>query len=309
MDDLRSRQQEMPMVASRRDKIRLLIPYIVIFILFAIWMIFLIFITSGSSRNVTYYDALNQQDVSSDYTSTIPLERYLIEPLVAVAFTLAADPLDFLLVYLIGYVVLRLAYLLIARFIARGSQKKEFLLNQGRSVFNFTWKYQLITFGILAMILLIGYQINGFHFVNLHFRMLIQILIIISLILFVGKITWNVIMIVHPKMKIKLKRKKKWKDLLRKSPRYWGHKVFDVIGRESRYGLSFLLMFLISCFGLMSLSLPTQKTITNLGPNEYLFDFHVHTIYSDGSLSPEQRIDWYISQGINGAVFTDHDNL
>jgi hypothetical protein len=60
---------------------------------------------------------------------------------------------------------------------------------------------------------------------------------------------------------------------------------------------------------LISTKFPTQKLKADLGPNEFLFDFHVHTTMSDGWISPEQRIDWYVEQGIQGAVFTDHDNL
>jgi hypothetical protein len=39
-----------------------------------------------------------------------------------------------------------------------------------------------------------------------------------------------------------------------------------------------------------------------------LLDLHSHTTVSDGYLSPSQRIDWYISQGINGAVISDHNS-
>jgi hypothetical protein len=46
-----------------------------------------------------------------------------------------------------------------------------------------------------------------------------------------------------------------------------------------------------------------------LDEDEFLFDFHVHTIFSDGWLTPEERVLWYIDQGIDGAAFSDHDNI
>ncbi|MHA1612365.1 MAG: PHP domain-containing protein, partial [Promethearchaeota archaeon] len=49
-----------------------------------------------------------------------------------------------------------------------------------------------------------------------------------------------------------------------------------------------------------------QQLSTDLSPNEFLFDFHVHTSTSDGSLSPRDRVEWYIDQGIHGAAFSDH---
>ena len=48
---------------------------------------------------------------------------------------------------------------------------------------------------------------------------------------------------------------------------------------------------------------------TSLDDDEFLIDFHVHTIYSDGWLTPEERVMWYIEQGIDAAFFTDHDNI
>ena len=53
---------------------------------------------------------------------------------------------------------------------------------------------------------------------------------------------------------------------------------------------------------------PTQEIHANLDSDEFLFDFHVHTTFSDGSLSPQERVQWYMSQGIHGAAFSDHNN-
>ncbi|MHA2473640.1 MAG: PHP domain-containing protein, partial [Promethearchaeota archaeon] len=60
---------------------------------------------------------------------------------------------------------------------------------------------------------------------------------------------------------------------------------------------------------LISTPFPTHNIKTNLAPDEFLFDFHIHTTMSDGWISPEQRVDYYLDHGISGAAFTDHDNI
>ncbi|GAM23618.1 hypothetical protein SAMD00019534_067930 [Acytostelium subglobosum LB1] len=40
-----------------------------------------------------------------------------------------------------------------------------------------------------------------------------------------------------------------------------------------------------------------------------LLDPHCHTTYSDGSLSPEQNIQWHIDNGYNAMIVTDHNNI
>jgi len=86
-------------------------------------------------------------------------------------------------------------------------------------------------------------------------------------------------------------------------------KALDLVGRETRYALAGIVLVMVGFFTLASAVLPNYTMRTTLGPNEYLFDLHVHTWYSDGSLSPQQRVDWYIQQGIRGAAFTDHEGM
>lgn len=38
-------------------------------------------------------------------------------------------------------------------------------------------------------------------------------------------------------------------------------------------------------------------------------EFHTHTNYSDGSMSPEQVVDWAIAYGFHVLFVTDHNNL
>lgn len=40
-----------------------------------------------------------------------------------------------------------------------------------------------------------------------------------------------------------------------------------------------------------------------------VLDGHSHTIVTDGSLTPEQNIQWHLANGFNAAIVTDHNNL
>jgi hypothetical protein len=82
-----------------------------------------------------------------------------------------------------------------------------------------------------------------------------------------------------------------------------------VFVRETKYAVAAVLVGLIAYATLTGLQLPNYVIRTSLGPDEYLIDFHMHTWYSDGSLTPAERVESYIQQGISGAAFTDHDNL
>jgi predicted metal-dependent phosphoesterase TrpH len=40
-----------------------------------------------------------------------------------------------------------------------------------------------------------------------------------------------------------------------------------------------------------------------------VFDQHSHTIYSDGSLTIKQNVEWHIAMGYNALAITDHNNM
>jgi len=84
-------------------------------------------------------------------------------------------------------------------------------------------------------------------------------------------------------------------------------------GKPAQEILHFLEIFLIITVGgviTLGIPWPMQKiTINSPSPNEFLFDFHTHTYFSDGTLSPEARVQWYIEQGIDGVAVTDHSSL
>jgi hypothetical protein len=147
--------------------------------------------------------------------------------------------------------------------------------------------------------------IQGFYFINRNFMVLIQIAVTLSIILIITYTFLIVIKIVNPYLKLKFSRSK------RKQERVRARKYSESIGREVRVFLAMGFLLLGSNIMLISIPFPTHKIvpIIELDADEYLMDLHVHTIYSDGWLTPEERVAWYMNQGIKIAAFSDHDNL
>lgn len=73
--------------------------------------------------------------------------------------------------------------------------------------------------------------------------------------------------------------------------------------------VAFCLLLALQLFGagywLVSFREPARKLDTPFTA----FDFHTHTTYSSGLLTPQQQIDWHRKRGFSGLAFTDSDRL
>lgn len=73
--------------------------------------------------------------------------------------------------------------------------------------------------------------------------------------------------------------------------------------------LFFLLLIALQLFGasywLVSFRAPARVLRTPYTA----FDFHTHTTYSSGLLSPQQQINWHRARGFRGLAFTDSDRM
>jgi hypothetical protein len=73
--------------------------------------------------------------------------------------------------------------------------------------------------------------------------------------------------------------------------------------------VAFLLLLSLQVFGasywLVSFRTPARKIDTPFTT----FDFHTHTTYSSGLLTPQQQINWHRARGFKGLAFTDTDRL
>ncbi|MHA1369831.1 MAG: PHP domain-containing protein [Promethearchaeota archaeon] len=279
---------------------------VLVTLVFACWMTFILSTRANSSRDPIFEDYLNDQDVSAEYESRVPTSRYLIEPLVGYDTMVCSDLGAVLLLIILSYLVCRILYLLAARGLFHENEKFQFMIDRIRTVFNFSGKYCFLVFLIELIIFLIGYTTLGFLFVNHYFMGFLQVWFLITLLLIVGKSIYVIIGTIHPSIKVRVKARKNWMD--KSKGIYWRHKIINVFAREPRYFLFFFVLSFVATYSLISTELPTQKFETDLEDGEMLIDFHVHTTMSDGALSPEERVRWYLDQGIHAAAFSDHQN-
>jgi hypothetical protein len=47
----------------------------------------------------------------------------------------------------------------------------------------------------------------------------------------------------------------------------------------------------------------------DFGPYNVILEMHSHTYFSDGSMSPEQMVEWAIAYGYTAVVVSDHNNI
>jgi len=132
----------------------------------------------------------------------------------------------------------------------------------------------------------------------------VQIGVHFAMILIFIKVAYTLLKLFHPKLTLNLSRKNSNQKTKRKAK-------LHLVKRETVFYIGIGVLLLGVNIVLISTPFPPHKIkpIVPLEDDEFLFDFHVHTIFSDGWLTVEERIDWYIKQGISGAAFSDHDNI
>ena len=170
----------------------------------------------------------------------------------------------------------------------------------------FAFKLFSITVLVMGTIILIGYLILGFFFVSRYFMVIIQLGIRIAILILLIKISYIILKLLQPNLKLFYESNKS-KKLPKKDRRLSNYS--RVGKRELIYMLGTAYLFLAANILLISIPFPTHRIETDLAGDEFLFDFHCHTTMSDGWLTPEQRVLYYIEHGISGAAFSDHDNI
>jgi len=273
--------------------------FTIITICFCIWIILLIVGGIFASRNVSFFDALAQKDVTSEYTSIIPLTRYFLEPFIGTTFTIG-EGYSIILTFLVIYAIIRVVYIIIREKIVVKSKKFSHLTNFIRTYLWYVFIVFLLLYAGMGSYLGIGYAFLGFHFINDHWMNTILYAVTASFIVILVILGLMIVQLMRPKGRLKLERNYTPPKLI--------PKILKITGNEVRYLFTIMTLFLALSFFSLTINYPTQIIQTHLNSDQYLFDFHVHTTMSDGYLTPEARVDWYISQNIRGAAFTDHDN-
>jgi len=269
---------------------------------FLLWVVFLVILSIISERSVIFYDALGQVDVSSEFSSQLPLLRYVIEPFYVIAYILEYE-FTWVYLFLIFYPILRIIYLYLKKRGMFNSKKFRYINYLLADIIFFAFKVLILAIIIVGLYVAIGFFIQGFLFVSKNFMVAIQLGFHIAFILILIKMIYTIIKLFHSKLKLSLSKKTLFQTPVRNAKIRVKQEIIFFIGIGG----------LLICSNIILISTPFPPhriiPIIPLEDDEFLFDFHVHTIYSDGWLSVEERINWYMQQGISGAAFSDHDNI
>ena len=279
----------------------------IISLIFSIWMVVLVFLAVIGPRKIVFYDALGLIDVSSEYSSVLPWFRYIIEPFAIIAFIFEYE-FTWLLLVIIVYPILRVIYVILRKSRRLNSRKYNQIRHVLTDFIYFVFKVFSITLVVILLIILIGYLIQGLFFVNRYFMVIVQIGIHLCYILMGIKVGYTLLKLIHPRLKLNLASK--IENNVRRANSKKTRITYN-LKKESVFFAGIVFLLLGTNIVLLSIAFPPHRIvpITPLDDDEFLFDFHVHTTFSDGWLTPEERVIWYIDHGISGAAFSDHDNI
>ena len=267
---------------------------------FIIWIIFLLVLAIFSSRKIYFFDALSQTDVTSQYQAVIPVARYFIEPLAGISFLLS-NFADWILTIIVCYALIRIGYVLLQKKEIFNSEKFKLIAILTRNFLSFVLIVLSLTFSGVLVFLLIGYSLEGILFFDHSWQTALQTGLIAGFLLILAKLSIVIIKLVHPRLRFNYKRKHSAKSASRK--------ILGRTGTEIKYFFTFILLFASLSILLMASRFPTYTIQAELGEDEFLFDFHVHTRVADGFLTPAARVDYYIQHGIAGAAFSEQNSI
>jgi len=277
--------------------------FTIISIVFLTWIAFLVILSIIGRRTVIFFDVLGQVDVSAQFTSKLPLLRYFVEPFMAIGVILEYE-FTWMFLFLIFYPILRGIYFFLKKKGMFSSNKYRYISYPIVDVIYFCFKVLSLSILIVAIYILFGYLIQGYFFVARYFMIPIQLAVHLSMILIFLKIAFVILKLFHPKLSLSLSKKFLKQETQRRAK-------IQTIKREAVFYVGIGVLLLSANIILISTPFPPHKIIPTvpLEDGEFLFDFHVHTTFSDGWVTVEERINWYMQQGISGAAFSDHDNI
>ena len=234
--------------------------------------------------------------------------RGVFEPLIGSFLIIGLEFEYWILILVIFYPTIRAVILLLDKFRYNQRIKSNFISVMFQDALRFTFIWGLLVFLLGIITLGIGYLIGGALFLSNNFRWILKVISWANFGMFTGKLLFSIIVYLIKKTDTHVKFHKirtKYLSKIRKD------KIKSVLISTKREVVKFLATFwliLMLTQGMQYIYFPTQtiEPTFSLAPDEFLFDFHCHTTYSDGILSPAQRVQWYIDQGIHGAVERAH---
>jgi len=260
----------------------------IITLIFSIWIVVLVFLALVDTRTIIFYDALGLIDVSSEYSSVLPWFRYIIEPFAILAFIFEYE-FTWLLLVVIMYPILRVIYVFLRKSGKLNSRKYNQIRHVLTDFIYFVFKVFSITLVVILLIILLGNLIQGFFFVNRYFMVIIQIGIHLAYILVGIKVGYTLLKLIHPRLKLNLGSK--IENNIRRANSKKTRITYN-LKKESVFFAGIVFLLLGTNVVLLSINFTPHRIIptTPLEDDEFLFDFHVHTTFSDGWLTPEERV-------------------
>ena len=278
-----------------------------VFVAFLGWLIYIAIV--GTRSPLFIVDTLDQVVTPSSYTSNLNFFRGIFEPIIGSFLIVGLEFEYWIMILIILYPTIRAIILILDKFRYEQRLKSNTisLIFQDALRFTFIWGLLVFLLGIITFG--IGYLVVGVLFLSNNFRWILKVVSWASMSLFTGKLVYNIIMRGIKRNNNHLKFLDIRTKLLSKIRQI---KLKNFMISSKKEIMKFLATFwfvLMLTQAMQYIYFPTQTVETTLGPNEFLFDLHCHTTYSDGVLTPRQRVNWYMDQGIHGAAFSDHHNL
>ncbi len=276
-------------------------------IVFVAWEIFLIICVIFSVRSPLFFNVLTQTDVSSQYQSMLPAELYWLEPFVGPIIALIGDLVPdspMIIFFIIFYPVARI----LMNFLNRS---KHFKTNEKKTILLTYLRRFLNVLSVCFLIMMAGFfivlQIIGTLMGDILYQDLVNGVLHVVIqgagLLFLGLLAYYILLLLVPRGKLKIKSQSA--ERRNKPPQ---HRKIRRVLKESAYFGEYMVVLAVILLNSISMLLPTQQFVTPLAEGEILFDFHVHTTFSNGYITPEDRVQWYVEQGISGAAFTDRNS-
>jgi hypothetical protein len=273
-------------------------------------IILLLATTTPPTPAVLCLDTLHSIDVSDQYTFTPTIFRIVLEPVVGTVRVLLFST-DGLLAICVGYLLIRLFFSI------HQKKSKTNIMPQSLAPL---WEGMLsgfvgllfLSFIVTLISLLIGFAIGGFLVIGKNAFIIMEWIANGLTLFFIGILVCGVVMLRNPAGKITAVLNRMQNQYYRWRSRRKGFQLIEKKGsvrKVAREGRRLVVVFgFVGFFILIGVFAPNppKKLSTSLDPDELLFDFHVHTSRSDGMISPQERVRWYLDQGIHGAAFSDH---
>ncbi len=275
-----------------------------------VWLFF------ASTFTINYYDFVGQTFVNDHYTTELSPIQVLLEPILGLNNLIQSmQPVEYL-GFLFLYAVTRVVVLFVDRVRYHGRLLQHpWIRAVARGIDNGFWLSILVLVGP-ALFIYTQYDARVPNF-SLTYYPIISFMCAVPFIVVGVSLAYQVYRLRKPPAS-RVAHHAGWHPFQKVRQHISAFRVrmatrknrallgLRVTARELKIVIEFAALVALLGFGMNYALLPRSRINTPLAEGEFLIDFHAHTLYSDGRLTPAGRVQWYMQQGIHIAAFTDH---